>query len=290
VCPAKAKRKAKENKVVLFEDKYLLAINKPSGMVVNRGFALQGVSLQDWVESLSFWPASPAPAGSPLHCEASEVRPWRQRGERRLESTQINADFTQRSGIVHRLDKETSGVLLIAKTPEAFVELQRQFKDRETEKVYMGLVHGKVEPEKGEIDAPIGRNPRVRTKFAVIDSGREAVTSYNVLANFSSRDPERRLKSATTPEAFSLVEFYPKTGRTHQIRVHAKHIGHPIVSDYLYAGRKTTRNDRKWCPRLFLHAAKLSFTHPAAKKSMAVEAPLPLGLQTVIANFNSRPD
>ncbi|MBI4029192.1 MAG: RluA family pseudouridine synthase [Candidatus Blackburnbacteria bacterium] len=248
---------------VLFEDEYLLAINKPSGMVVNRGFASPGDTLQDWVESLSFWPAS-------------------QRGERRPESTQVDTPFVQRSGVVHRLDKETSGVLLVAKTPEAFAELQRQFKDRETEKVYLGLVHGKVEPPKGEIDAPIGRNPRVRTKFAVLEGAREARTGYIVIANFSSREQERRLKSATTPEAYSLVEFHPKTGRTHQIRVHAKHIGHPIVSDYLYAGRKTTRHDRKWCPRLFLHAAKLAFAHPKTGNRLTIEAPLPQDLQSVL--------
>lgn len=245
---------------ILFEDEHLLAINKPSGMVVNRGFGAES-TVQDWVESLSFW--------------------------RRPESTQIDTDFMRRSGVVHRLDKETSGVLLIAKTPEVFIELQRQFKDRKTEKVYMGLVHGKVEPEKGEINAPIGRNPRIRTKFVVMEGAREARTGYTVIAlservHFSSREQERRLKSATTPEAYSLVEFHPKTGRTHQIRVHAKHIGHPIVSDYLYAGRKTTRHDRKWCPRLFLHAAKLAFAHPKTGNRLTIEAPLPQDLQSVL--------
>lgn len=250
---------------VLFEDEHLLAINKPSGMIVNRGFVghaptAQGTTLQDWVESLSFWPASP---------ESN-------RGERRPGSASGMTAFWQRSGIVHRLDKETSGVLLIAKTPEAFAELQRQFKARETEKVYVGLVHGRVEPEKGEIDAPIGRNPKVRTKFAVVESGRQAFTEYRVIANFSSRGEE-----------FSLVEFYPKTGRTHQIRVHAKHIGHPIVSDYLYAGRKTARRDRKWCPRLFLHAQKLTFTHPTSDKRITVEAPLPHELHDILASFKT---
>lgn len=250
---------------IIFEDENLLAINKPSGMVVNESNALgtQGSSLQGGV-----------PAGT--------LQGW----------VEENFNFPLahnkglRNGIVHRIDKETSGVLLIAKTEDVFRELQRQFKDRETKKTYVALVHGRVEPSTGTIDAPIRRNPKVRTKFSVLENGREAVTNYCVLAHFNARQPERGLKSATTEE-YSLVEFNPKTGRTHQIRVHAKHIGHPIVADYLYAGRKTTRQDRKWCPRLFLHAQKLTFTHPETGKRMTVEAPLPEELQEVLNKLSS---
>lgn len=230
---------------ILFEDEYLLAINKSSGMVVNdSALASKGDTLQAWVgENFDF----------PL-AHNKELR----------------------NGVVHRLDKETSGVLLVAKNPEVFVELQRQFKDREVEKVYVGLVHGRVEPKEGVIDSPIARNPRVRTKFAVVENGREATTEYKNIRVLEHQD-----------EKYTLVEFKPKTGRTHQIRVHAKHIGHPIVGDYSYAGRKTARHDRKWCPRLFLHAAKLTFIHPTSGKHITVEAPLPHDLSLVIKTLRS---
>ena len=123
-------------------------------------------------------------------------------------------------------------------------------------------------------------------RFGVVEGGRDAVTKYRVVAHFSARPEGRRLKSANTAE-FSLVEFYPKTGRTHQIRVHAKHIGHPIVSDYLYAGRKTARHDRKWCPRLFLHAAELTFKHPKSGERITVKAPLPHDLSKVLAHLSA---
>ncbi len=255
---------------ILFEDEYLLAINKPNGMVVNRGFGA-GETVQEWAEGKGIT-GSTSTTGS------------------------TGDDFHKRNGVVHRLDKETSGVLLIAKTPEAFGELQRQFKDREVEKVYIGLVHGHVEPQSGVVEAAIGRNPKNRMKFSTVEGGRDAQTGYRVIAHFSARSEERRLKSATTKVGFNtqdeytLVEFYPKTGRTHQIRVHAKHIGHPIVSDYQYAGRKTTRGDRKWCPRLFLHAEKLSFKHPKSGERMTVEAPMPHDLKDVLANLSSRAD
>lgn len=231
---------------VLYEDEYLLAIDKPSGMVVNRGFGATD-TVQDWLEANFQFSIN----------------------------MRSDSNFQEmRNGIVHRLDKETSGVLLIAKTQDAFCELQRQFKDREVEKVYIGLVHGIVEPQAGVVDASIGRNPKNRMKFGVVESGREAVTEYKLVTCYML---------PVTRETFSLVEFYPKTGRTHQIRVHAKHLGHPIVSDYQYAGRKTTRKDRKWCPRLFLHAAKLTFRHPKHGARDTIEAPLPQDLQQVLS-------
>ena len=235
---------------ILYEDEYLLAIDKPSGVVVNSGFGAEN-TLQDWIDKTQDFP--------------------------------LAHSFEMRNGIVHRLDKETSGVLLIAKTSEAFYELQRQFKDRGTEKVYVGLVHGVVEPKERVIDAPIGRNLKNRMKFGVVEGGRDARTSYTVT---------QLLSNTVTGEKYTLVEFRPHTGRTHQIRVHAKHIGHPIVADYQYAGRKTTRRDRKWCPRLFLHAAKLTFRHPAGAtllsqgdKRQTVEAPLPEDLQSVLQSL-----
>lgn len=185
--------------------------------------------------------------------------------------------------MVHRIDKETSGVLIIAKNPEAFSELQRQFKEREVAKKYLALAHGKVVPEEGSITAAVGRLPWNRERFGVLPGGREAETEYRVLS-ISKLVPvgmEYRGK-----EEFSLLELHPKTGRTHQIRVHLKSIGHPIVGDAFYAGRKTSREDRKWCPRLFLHAAEISFKHPKTGEKMMVKSELPKDLTEVLGKLN----
>lgn len=228
---------------VLSEDEYLMALNKPSGMVVNRGFSTDE-TLQEYIDKNFDFPLA------------------------------HNAEL--RNGIVHRLDKETSGVILVAKTREILEELQRQLKEREVEKVYLGLVHGEVREKEGIIEAPIGRMPRNRRRFGVVPGGREATTEYKVT---------QLLSDAVTQEKLSLVEFHPKTGRTHQIRVHAKHIGHPVVSDPVYAGRKTNRRDRKWCSRLFLHAASIVFKHPISGEKIRVEAELPEDLRVVLKNL-----
>jgi 23S rRNA pseudouridine1911/1915/1917 synthase len=178
--------------------------------------------------------------------------------------------FYQRAGIVHRLDKETSGILLTAKSPEAFENLQKQFKERKIKKTYIAFVHGKVEPGNGEINVPVGRLPWNRKRFGVLAGGREAVTKYRVIQNSEFRIQNERL---------TLLELYPETGRTHQIRVHLKYFNHPIFADLLYAGRKTARNDRKLLPRIFLHAAKISFCHPKRDELVSFESPLPEELQ-----------
>lgn len=223
-------------------------------MVVNRAESVKGETVQEWIEhNFQFSPRSDA----------------------LFLNLQTDSDFVRRCGIVHRIDKETSGCLVIAKTPEAFAELQRQFKAREVEKTYLALVHGKVEPGSGVINAPVGRLPWNRERFGVLPGGRDSVTSYKVIELLSYLDKK-------FPETLSLVEFYPRTGRTHQIRVHAKHIKHPLVADSFYAGRKTARRDRAWCPRLFLHAAKISFNHPEIGKRIIVEAPLPEDLKDAL--------
>ena len=177
-----------------------------------------------------------------------------------------------RSGIVHRLDKETSGVMLVAKTKDMFEYLQSQFKTRLVQKTYLALVHGIVSPENGTIEATVGRLPWRRDRFGVLPGGREATTLYQVTGKFEQ--PE-------THEKLSLVECYPKTGRTHQIRIHLKHLGYPIVSDPFYAGRKTARNDRKWCGRLFLHAIKIEF-NDQSKKRLSFESLLTSDLQNAL--------
>lgn len=245
---------------IIFEDKDLLIVDKPAGITVNRAETTKGeMTVQDWVEK-------------ELRLETGELRneDIKKFGE---EGWTPEQDFYLRGGIVHRLDKETSGVLIIAKTPEAFVSLQKQFRERTVKKVYQALAHGVVEPLEGEISVPVGRLPWSRNKFGIIPGGRESKTLYKVLQIY--QDPK-------TKEKLSLVELYPQSGRTHQIRVHLKYINNPIFSDFLYAGRKTSRKDRAVLPRVFLHAAKISFTHPASGEIMNFEAPLTPELQAVL--------
>lgn len=235
---------------ILFEDAVVLVVDKPTGLVVNRAESVKEPTLQDWLDS------------------TQDIG----------YSAQENSEFARRAGIVHRIDKETSGVLLVAKTPEAFIELQRQFKEREIEKTYIALVHGKFEREQGIINASVGRLPWNRERFGILSGGREAETRYKVKQVFARLSKSDKGQT----EYFSLVEFYPKTGRTHQIRVHAKYLHHALVSDTFYAGRKTSRSDREWCPRLFLHAAKIIFTHPVTRERVVAESPLPADLQKAL--------
>ncbi len=222
-----------ENPQIIYEDDYLLALNKPAGFVINDSNTVSdSPTLQGWIaKNLNF---------------------------------EISKSYDLRNGIVHRLDKPTSGVILVAKTKDLFYALQKLFADRLPQKVYIALVHGNVKEKEGIIDAPIGRLPWKRNHFGVLrQGGREAETHYKVLESFKD---------------YTLLELHPKTGRTHQIRVHLKHIGHPIVADPLYAGRKTLRNDLKTWARLWLHAKSISFIHPITKKEIKIEAPLPSDL------------
>ncbi len=186
----------------------------------------------------------------------------------------LRTTYYERSGIAHRLDKETSGVMLIGKTPEVLAELMRQFKARETHKTYVALTHGLIEPKTGIVNLPTGRSPFNRHKFRVDVFGKSAVTAYEVVELFTG--------TGDYQDGFTLVELQPKTGRTHQIRVHMAHLGYPLVGDEVYGGRKRSDRDRAWCPRHFLHAARLQFTHPATHQTLQVEAPLPTDLRTAL--------
>lgn len=232
---------------VIYEDAELLIINKPAGITVNNSDTTGAeVTVQDWAE-------------------------------KRLgivSTTNSDSDFYKRSGIVHRLDKETSGILLIAKDESTFVHLQSQFKERTIKKTYYALAHGKIAPMRGEIRVPVGRLPWNRRQFGVVAGGREALTEYQVTGYYVTSDKRR--------EQVSFVELKPLTGRTHQIRVHLQYLGHPIFSDSLYAGRKTQREDRKMLTRVFLHAARISFLHPRTQTQLQYEAPLPPELQFVM--------
>ncbi|MCH7951443.1 RluA family pseudouridine synthase [Patescibacteria group bacterium] len=233
---------------VLHEDDSILVVDKPAGMVVNRATTVRGATLQDWVEENFQFP--------------------------------IFRDSRLRNGIVHRLDKETSGVVVIAKTAESFVRLQEQFARRTVSKVYLALVHGEVKPRMGSIALPLARSQRNRERFAVSAIGKKAKTSWRVLGVY--KNLRRSGVNTRGYQGFSFLEIKPKTGRTHQIRVHMAHLKHPIVGDVRYTGRKRGREDRKWCSRQFLHAARLAFGHPQSGRRVRYEASLPEDLSAVL--------
>ena len=169
-----------------------------------------------------------------------------------------------RPGIVHRLDKDTSGLLVVAKTPDAHRDLSTQFKNRSVKKTYLALVDGVVSPSEGIIEAPIGRHLKRRKQMAVVQGGRESVTRYRTAQSF---------------ESYTLLEVSPETGRTHQIRVHVAAIGHPVYGDETYSKR-----DRS-LKRHFLHAARLSFLHPVTRQEVEISSSLPGELSTFIASL-----
>ena len=229
---------------IIFEDKCLVILNKPSGWIVNSAVTTK---------------------------EQPVIQKWL----RDNFDYEISKDDFLRSGIVHRIDKETSGLLIVAKTEMAFRELQRQFKQREVQKTYITLVHGRVSFEEGTIEVPVGRLPWRRDRFGVVAGGRNSKTNYKFIDLYKKDN-----------DYYSLLECFPKTGRTHQIRIHMKHINHTVVGDYFYAGRKTSRRDREWCPRLFLHAQKISFTHPVLNKKIKFELSLPNDLNKALGNLS----
>ena len=239
---------------ILFEDNDILVIDKPAGMIVSRADTTKRVlTVQEWAEQLTT-------------------------NNEQL-TTKGDLEFAQRGGVVHRLDKETSGVLVLAKNEESFNKLKTQFKDRTVKKTYIALLHGELLPAEGEINVPIGRLPWNRIKFGFLPEGREAQTLYKVLSI-------KYFESKKIKEPLSLVEVYPQTGRTHQIRVHMRYVNHPVFADELYAGRKAGRADREILPRHFLHAAKISLNHPKTGEKIAFESPLPADLANFLAKLS----
>lgn len=222
---------------IVYEDDDLMVIDKPAGLVVHPAAGHDHGTLVNAV--LGYAPNIEGVGG--------EVRP----------------------GIVHRLDKNTSGLMIVAKNDRALRELQQQFKSRTVKKMYVALVEGIVEPRVGIIDAPIGRSPNHRKKMAVTHAGRSAQTRYRVTRVFH------------IPDA-SLVEAYPETGRTHQIRVHFAWLHHPLVGDTVY-GRHSPLFDLK---RHFLHAASLTFTLPNGQVRTFTST-LPHDLQQVLDHLTS---
>lgn len=243
---------------VVYEDDDLVAVNKQPGLIVH--------------------PARGNKRGTLLNALA-----WyfQKRGGSGLEA--LPGDQETRPGIVHRLDRDTSGIILLAKTELALWRLGRQFELRRVHKTYQALVHGLVEHDEDVIDMPIGKHPAVKEKYAVHRltgkvlpaTVKAAVTRYKVL---------RRLPHAHVRGGFSLVEMYPKTGRTHQLRVHMSYIGHPVVGDKLYGGGPIYRSQLEGrgevaegpiITRQALHACRIEFQHPRTLKTMTLSAPLP---------------
>lgn len=252
---------------ILYEDEYMLAVLKPAGMIVNRADTAKGVhTLQDYSEEKLRFKNLPQKSPS--------------KNAYMIDGYDKYDEFISRGGIVHRLDKETSGIVLIAKNPEVFIALQNQFKDKTIQKKYLTLVHGSLKETSGEINAPIGRLPWNRMRFGVLDGGRTAITQYACISKIHH-------KKKGGDEIFSLVEVYPQTGRTHQIRVHFQHIGHPIFSDILYAGRKTGRDDRKILQRHFLHAFELEFSHPVTHERLIITSPMPQDLENALKTLDN---
>ena len=171
-----------------------------------------------------------------------------------------------RPGIVHRLDRDTSGVILVAKNDAAHNGLSHQLKERTIEKTYLALVEGTPKPAEGVIDAPIARNPQQRERMGVFSGGRDSVTAYRLIERFNGA---------------SLIEARPKTGRTHQIRVHLAAIGHPIVGDRVY-GKRSPLIDRQ-----FLHAQRITFEHPRTGERMTLDAPLADDLEAALLKLRA---
>lgn len=262
---------------VVYSDSDLLILNKPAGVVVNRAQTVASQTVQDWLELelniLSYpnseqWTGLIPPDFSAEYGTPEEI-------------------FAERSGIAHRLDKDTSGILVCARNPGALVHLLAQFKQRQTEKTYACLVHGRFSSMEGVVDAPLGRRSGNRFLFGIVADGKPAVTEYTVAQEFAGLNPSggALLPARATQlyaNGFSLVTCKPKTGRTHQIRVHMAHLQHPLVGDRLYAGKKRAKLDPVWCQRQFLHASSIRLQHPRTGEWMVFEAPLTADLQTVL--------
>lgn len=258
---------------ILFEDDALVVLNKPAGWVVNRAASYADLTIQDWMEE---------------RYQISEISVQRSAECRELDAEDYpygtpEEIFLERGGVAHRLDKDTSGLLVLTKTPAVLAEMMRQFREREISKTYEALVHGKLSPDAGIIRLPMSRSDHDYTKFTVDADGRLSETHYSVLQHFPGLPRGISEKKGKSYQGFTYLTLMPKTGRTHQIRVHMAALKHPIVGDATYAGRKRIVLDTEWCPRQFLHAKTLEFVHPVTKAKMQLMAPLADDLQTALA-------
>ncbi len=219
---------------VIFEDDDVLIIDKPTGVVVNISETSPENTIQNFLNEYL--------------------------------KIDLNADseYVKRSGVVHRLDKDTSGLLAIAKNENAFFALKEQFKTRSVSKEYIAVVYGLLEEKLITVKAPLGRDPKNRLRMAVIKDGRFALTNFETVGNYKSGELD-----------MTVVIAKPLTGRTHQIRVHLSALSHPIMGDPVYIGKKRYLATFDIFKRMMLHAWKLSFDHPVTKERISLESPLP---------------
>lgn len=222
---------------IVYEDSDLAVINKPQGMTVH--------------------PANNVYEGTLVNALLYHIK----------DLSGINGVL--RPGIVHRLDKDTSGLLVIAKNDRAHVELQRQIQQKECRRIYVALLEGVLKSDNGFVDKPIGRSHTDRKKMDIVPDGRSALTYYTVLERFAN---------------YTLAQFELKTGRTHQIRVHAKFLGHPVVGDKTYGYAKCRFN----LDGQLLHAQTLTFTHPTTGQEMSFSAPIPTYFEKVLTTLRNK--
>ncbi len=221
---------------IVYEDDDVVVVNKPQGMVVH--------------------PSAGHPNGTLVNGLLHQIK----------NLSTIND--VVRPGIVHRIDKDTSGLLMVAKNDQAHEALAEQLKDKTSLRKYVALVHGEIPHEKGRIEAPIGRSKVDRKMQAVIEGGKPAVTHFQVLQRY---------------ENFTLIELQLETGRTHQIRVHMQYINYPVAGDPLYGPKKTLKGNGQ-----FLHAKMLGFTHPKTGENLVFEAPLPEIFQKTLKQLQEK--
>ncbi|MBO1307294.1 RluA family pseudouridine synthase [Enterococcus sp. 669A] len=221
---------------IVYEDDDVVVVNKPQGMVVH--------------------PSAGHPNGTLVNGLLHQIK----------NLSTIND--VVRPGIVHRIDKDTSGLLMVAKNDQAHEALAEQLKDKTSLRKYVALVHGEIPHEKGRIEAPIGRSKVDRKMQAVVEGGKPAVTHFQVLQRY---------------ENFTLIELQLETGRTHQIRVHMQYINYPVAGDPLYGPKKTLKGNGQ-----FLHAKMLGFTHPKTGENLVFEAPLPEIFQKTLKQLQEK--
>lgn len=222
----------KMNLDIVFEDDDVIVVNKPQGMVVHPAPGHENGTLVNGLLD-----------HAPLATVNGELRP----------------------GIVHRIDKDTSGLLMVAKNDQAMLSLSAQLKAKTNQRKYLAIVHGNFKEEAGTINAPIGRSKKDRKKMAIVEDGRPAVTHFKVLERFTD---------------YTLIECELETGRTHQIRVHLKYIGHPVAGDPLYGPRNTLKGNGQ-----FLHAKLLGFKHPRTGEELAFEVDPPQIFQDTLSKL-----
>lgn len=222
----------KMNLDIVFEDDDVIVVNKPQGMVVHPAPGHENGTLVNGLLD-----------HAPLATVNGELRP----------------------GIVHRIDKDTSGLLMVAKNDQAMLSLSTQLKAKTNQRKYLAIVHGNFKEEAGTINAPIGRSKKDRKKMAIVEDGRPAVTHFKVLERFTD---------------YTLIECELETGRTHQIRVHLKYIGHPVAGDPLYGPRNTLKGNGQ-----FLHAKLLGFKHPRTGEELVFEVDPPQIFQDTLSKL-----